>query len=49
MRENVVEELFSVFASSDRAEALAGDLAEERQQRGWEQVDAFVSSLADPR
>jgi hypothetical protein len=35
MRDNVVEELFSVFASSDRAEALAGDLAEERQQRGW--------------
>jgi pimeloyl-ACP methyl ester carboxylesterase len=35
MRDHVVEELFSVFASSDRAEALAGDLAEERQQRGW--------------
>jgi hypothetical protein len=35
MRDNVVEKLFSVFASSDRAEALAGDLAEERQQRGW--------------
>jgi non-heme chloroperoxidase len=35
MRDDVVEELFSVFASSDRAEALAGDLAEERQQRGW--------------
>ena len=35
MRDDVVEKLFSVFASSDRAEALAGDLAEERQQRGW--------------
>jgi hypothetical protein len=34
MRDTVVEQLFSVFASSDRAEALAGDLAEERQQRG---------------
>lgn len=34
MRDNVVEKLFSLFASSDRAEALAGDLAEERQQRG---------------
>jgi hypothetical protein len=35
MRDTVVEQLFSVFASADRAEALAGDLAEERQQRGW--------------
>jgi non-heme chloroperoxidase len=35
MRDAVVEQLFSVFASSDRAEALAGDLVEERRQRGW--------------
>jgi non-heme chloroperoxidase len=35
MRDNTVERLFALFASSDRAEALAGDLAEERQQRGW--------------
>jgi hypothetical protein len=35
VRDDVVEALFSVFASSDRAEALAGDLVEERQQRGW--------------
>jgi hypothetical protein len=35
MRDNVVEKLFSVFASSDRAGALAGDLADERRQRGW--------------
>src|SRR3990170_83352 len=35
MRDNVVEEFFSIFVSSDRAEALAGDLAEERHQRGW--------------
>jgi pimeloyl-ACP methyl ester carboxylesterase len=35
MRDAVVEQLFSVFASSDRAEALAGDLAEERLEHGW--------------
>jgi hypothetical protein len=35
MPDNAVERLFSLFAASDRAEALTGDLAEERQQRGW--------------
>ena len=35
MVDNTVERLFSLFASSDRAEALAGDLAEERVRRGW--------------
>ena len=35
MRDNAVERLFSLFTSSDRAEAIAGDLAEEREQRGW--------------
>jgi pimeloyl-ACP methyl ester carboxylesterase len=35
MADNAVERLFSLFASSDGAEALAGDLAEERAQRGW--------------
>src|SRR5687768_10655573 len=35
MRDNAVERLFSLFTSADRAEALAGDLAEEREQRGW--------------
>jgi hypothetical protein len=35
MRDNAVERLFSLFASSDRAEAIAGDLAEEREQHGW--------------
>jgi pimeloyl-ACP methyl ester carboxylesterase len=35
MADNAVERLFSLFASADRAEALAGDLAEEREQRGW--------------
>ena len=35
MRDDAVERLFSLFTSSDRAEAIAGDLAEEREQRGW--------------
>jgi hypothetical protein len=35
MRDNAVEGLFSLFTSSDRAEALAGDLAEERERYGW--------------
>lgn len=35
MRDNAVEKLFSLFTSSDRAVAIAGDLAEEREQRGW--------------
>jgi hypothetical protein len=34
MRDNAVERLFSLFTSSDRAVAMAGDLAEEREQRG---------------
>ena len=35
MRDNVIETLFSLFTSSDRAVAIAGDLIEERQRRGW--------------
>jgi len=35
MRDNAVERLFSLFTSPDRAVAMAGDLAEERAQRGW--------------
>jgi hypothetical protein len=35
MRDKAVERLFSLFTSSDRAVAMAGDLAEEREQRGW--------------
>jgi non-heme chloroperoxidase len=35
MRDRGVEALFSLFTSPDRAEAIAGDLAEEREQRGW--------------
>ena len=35
MHDNVVDRLFSLFTSSDRAVAIAGDLAEERGERGW--------------
>lgn len=35
MRDNTVEMLFSLFTSSGHAVAIAGDLAEEREQRGW--------------
>jgi hypothetical protein len=35
MPDNAIERLFSLFTSSDRAVAIAGDLAEEREQRGW--------------
>ena len=32
MRDNAVEGLLSLFTSADRAEAIAGDLAQEREQ-----------------
>ena len=35
MRDDAVERLFSLFTSSDRAVAIAGDLAEERERHGW--------------
>jgi non-heme chloroperoxidase len=35
MRDDVIEKLFSLFTSPDRAEAIAGDLTEEREHRGW--------------
>jgi len=35
MCDDAVERLFSLFTSSDRAVAMAGDLAEERERRGW--------------
>lgn len=35
MPDNAVERLFSLFTSADRAVAIAGDLAEERERRGW--------------
>lgn len=34
MRDNVSEGLFSLFTSADRAEAMAGDLMEERAKQG---------------
>jgi hypothetical protein len=34
MRDDTVERLFSLLTSSDRAIAIAGDLVEEREQRG---------------
>jgi hypothetical protein len=34
MRDNAVERLFSLFTSPNQAVAMAGDLAEEREQRG---------------
>jgi pimeloyl-ACP methyl ester carboxylesterase len=34
MRSDVIERLFSLFTSADRAEAIAGDLTEERDRRG---------------
>jgi hypothetical protein len=49
MRDNAVETLFSLFTSSDRAVAIAGDLAEERDHRGriwfWLQVVAVTCTL----
>ena len=35
MPDDVVERLFSLFTSADRAEALTGDLIQERPARGW--------------
>lgn len=34
MRDNVIDRLFSLFTTPERAESIAGDLAEERQHRG---------------
>jgi hypothetical protein len=49
MRDSAVETLFSLFTSSDRALAIAGDLAEESDQRGrvwfWLQVMAVTCAL----
>ena len=35
MRDRLIEQLFSLLTSADRAEAIAGDLVEERDHRGW--------------
>ena len=49
MRDNVSERLFSLFTSSDRAEAMAGDLMEEREKRGpiwfWLHVTRITLTL----
>jgi non-heme chloroperoxidase len=49
MHDNAVERLFSLFTSTDRAVAMAGDLTEEREQRGglwfWRQVVSLTFVL----
>src|SRR5687768_17212391 len=49
MRDNAVEGLLSLFTSSDRAEAIAGDLMEEREERGpiwfWLHVTRITLTL----
>lgn len=35
MRDDVIERVFALFTSNDRAEAIAGDLREERDHYGW--------------
>jgi pimeloyl-ACP methyl ester carboxylesterase len=49
MRDRVVERLFSMFTSSDCAEAMAGDLVEDRAERGpvwyWFQVVRIILAL----
>ncbi|MGJ5818731.1 hypothetical protein [Paludibaculum fermentans] len=48
MHDKVVERLFSLFTSSDRAVAMTGDLAEERELRGsiWFWLHAVSVTLA---
>jgi hypothetical protein len=48
MRDDLVERLFSLLTSADRAEAMAGDLIQERQHRGsrWFWWHAFVTAVA---
>jgi hypothetical protein len=49
MRDHVSEMLFSLFTSSDHAEAIAGDLMEEREKHGsawfWRQVVGTMLAL----
>jgi len=49
MRDDAVERLFSLFTSADRAEAIAGDLMEEREQHGsiwfWAHVARITLAL----
>jgi hypothetical protein len=48
MRDNPVDRLFSLFTSPDWAEAIAGDLAEEREQHGgiWFWLHVARTTLA---
>jgi hypothetical protein len=48
MRDNTVERLFSLFTSAGHAVAIAGDLAEEREQRGsgWYWMHVVLVTLA---
>jgi hypothetical protein len=48
MRDDLVQKLFSLFTSSARAEAMAGDLIQERRDRGstWFWWHAFVTAAA---
>jgi hypothetical protein len=48
MRDNLVETLFSLLTSADHAEAIAGDLIQERQHRGsrWFWWHAFATAVA---
>jgi hypothetical protein len=48
MRDHVIEKMFSLFTSADRAEAIAGDLIQERQQRGsrWFWWHAIATAVA---
>lgn len=45
MRDDVIEKLFSLFTSADRAEAIAGDLTEEREHRGWAWFSLHVVAI----
>jgi hypothetical protein len=46
MRDDLIQKLFSLFTSSDRAEAIAGDLIQERRDRGstWFWWHTFVTA-----
>ena len=49
MRDDLIQRLFSLFTSADRAEALAGDLIQERSDRGsrwfWRHALATTATL----
>lgn len=49
MRDDLIQRLFSLFTSADRAEAIAGDLIQERSDRGsrwfWRHALATAAAL----